>query len=110
MLVPLLAGGGMRVKIVEGLALGKCVVTTTVGAEGVQGQAGEHFLIADEPQAWIGLLDGYARGSWQPEAFSAKARELVEKLYDNKIVVKQYLLLYRELISAKKGRQVGFMS
>jgi glycosyltransferase involved in cell wall biosynthesis len=110
MLVPLLSGGGMRVKIVEGLALGKAVLTTTVGAEGVQGKAGEHFLVADDAQAWIRLLDAYVRGAWQPGAFQTKARELVDKLYDNEIVVTQYLSLYRELISAKKGRQVGFMS
>jgi glycosyltransferase involved in cell wall biosynthesis len=109
MLVPLLSGGGMRVKIVEGLALGKCVLTTTVGAEGVQGQAGEHYLVADEPREWIRLLGAYARGDWQTDAFRSKARELGEKLYDNKILVKQYLEWYRELIWAKKGRSEAFL-
>ena len=35
MLVPLLSGGGMRVKIIEGMALGKCILSTSLGAEGV---------------------------------------------------------------------------
>jgi polysaccharide biosynthesis protein PslH len=108
MLVPLLSGGGMRVKIVEGLALGKCVLTTRVGAEGVQGQAGEHYLVADEAREWIRLLGAYARGDWQPDTFRSKARELAEKLYDNKILVEQYLGLYRELILAKEGRSEAF--
>lgn len=109
MLVPLLSGGGMRVKIIEGLALGKGVLTTSVGAEGIQGQAGKHYLVADEARDWIRIIGDYAGGSWQAQAFGSQARELVERLYDNKIVVKQYLLLYRQLISAKKGPQEGFL-
>jgi glycosyltransferase involved in cell wall biosynthesis len=109
MLVPLLSGGGMRVKIIEGLALGKAVLTTSVGAEGIQGQAGKHYLVADEARDWIRMLGDYARGSWQAHAFGSQARELVERLYDNKIVVKQYLFLYRQLISAKKGPPEGFL-
>lgn len=109
MVVPLLSGGGIRVKIVEGLALGKCVLTTTVGAEGVQGRSGEHFLVADAPEQWISLLVAYARGEWQPAAFQAPARQLAAELYDHKIVLKQHLSLYRELISVKKDRQEAFL-
>jgi hypothetical protein len=36
MIVPLLSGGGMRVKIVEGMAMQKCIISTTLGAEGIQ--------------------------------------------------------------------------
>lgn len=103
MLAPLLSGGGMRVKIVEGLSLGKCVLTTPVGAEGVAGCSGEHLLIADGAGEWIRILKAYARGAWQPEAFQEKARDLADRLYDNKIIVNQYLKVYSEIISAKKS-------
>ncbi|MCX6044217.1 MAG: glycosyltransferase family 4 protein [Chloroflexi bacterium] len=46
--VPLLAGGGMRVKIIDGWTWGLPVVSTTVGAEGIERQADENILIADE--------------------------------------------------------------
>jgi glycosyltransferase involved in cell wall biosynthesis len=49
MVVPLRAGGGMRVKILEALARGIPVVSTTIGAEGIDVTPGEHLLIADEP-------------------------------------------------------------
>jgi hypothetical protein len=75
----------------------------------VQGQAGVHYLVADEPREWIRLLCGYARDDWQPGAFHSKARELAEKLYDNKVLVKQYLSLYKELILAKKDRSEAFL-
>lgn len=45
---PILAGGGTRVKIVEAAAYGKPVVSTTVGAEGIQLRAGGEILISDE--------------------------------------------------------------
>src|SRR5207253_10840240 len=47
--VPLRVGGGTRLKIFESLAMGKAVVSTSVGAEGLPLVAGEHFLRADDP-------------------------------------------------------------
>ncbi|HEX9369926.1 MAG TPA: glycosyltransferase, partial [Roseiflexaceae bacterium] len=50
------AGGGMRVKILEALARGIPVVSTTIGAEGIDVTPGEHLLIADEPAAFAGAV------------------------------------------------------
>lgn len=51
-IVPLLAGGGMRVKIVDGWCWGLPIVSTGVGAEGIQIFDGENILLADEPAAF----------------------------------------------------------
>jgi glycosyltransferase involved in cell wall biosynthesis len=56
LIVPLRAGGGMRVKILEALARGIPVVSTTIGAEGIDVTPGEHLLIADEPAAFAGAV------------------------------------------------------
>ena len=53
MVVPLLSGGGMRVKIVEGMALGKAIISTTIGAEGINFTDGENILIADTPEQFV---------------------------------------------------------
>ncbi len=50
MVVPLLSGSGMRIKIVEGLALGKAIVSTSIGAEGIEVENGKHIAIADTPE------------------------------------------------------------
>ena len=47
--VPLRIGGGSRIKILESLAMGKAVVSTSVGAEGLSIQPGIHCIVADEP-------------------------------------------------------------
>src|SRR5262249_47181603 len=48
-IVPLRIGGGTRLKIVEAMAMGKAIVSTTLGAEGIEAVAGRDILIADEP-------------------------------------------------------------
>src|SRR4051795_12763497 len=50
--VPLRIGGGTRLKIFEAMAMGKAVVSTTVGAEGLPVKHGEHVMLADEPAAF----------------------------------------------------------
>lgn len=47
MVVPLLSGGGMRVKIIEGMSAGKAIVTTGIGAEGIKCTHGENIMLAD---------------------------------------------------------------
>lgn len=47
MIVPLFSGSGMRVKIIEGMALGKVIVTTSTGAEGIDARHNENIIIAD---------------------------------------------------------------
>jgi len=50
--VPLLSGSGTRFKILEAWASGRAVVSTTIGAEGLEARSGEHLLIADSPAAF----------------------------------------------------------
>ncbi len=57
---PILSGGGTKLKVLEAMATGKAIVSTTVGCEGIEGIHGQHFLISDEAhgfaQAVITLL------------------------------------------------------
>jgi glycosyltransferase involved in cell wall biosynthesis len=50
MIVPLLSGSGMRIKIVEGMSLGKAIVSTSIGAEGIEANRGVDIAIADLPE------------------------------------------------------------
>jgi glycosyltransferase involved in cell wall biosynthesis len=79
--VPLRVGGGTRLKIFEALAMGKAVVSTRVGAEGLPIVSGQHFLQADEPgdfaRAVVALLKDPARR----RALGAAGRRLMEERY-----------------------------
>ena len=50
MIVPLLSGGGMRVKIVEGMAMQKCIISTSIGAEGINFENGTNIIIANNQE------------------------------------------------------------
>lgn len=52
MIVPLFSGSGIRVKIIEGMALGKTIVSTSLGAEGIPCKDGQNILIADTPETF----------------------------------------------------------
>lgn len=56
MIVPLLSGSGIRVKIIEGMALGKVIITTSIGLEGIPAQSGVHILIANEPADFLRII------------------------------------------------------
>ncbi|MBI3134318.1 MAG: glycosyltransferase [Bacteroidetes bacterium] len=102
MLVPLLSGSGMRVKIIEGMALGKVVITTTVGAEGIDYVNGKHLLIADTPHDFYTHLHTLSSNPETGARISAEARKLVEEKYDNVQIIDQLCAFYQSLLSPEK--------
>jgi glycosyltransferase involved in cell wall biosynthesis len=80
--VPLRAGGGMRVKILEAWARGVPVVATTIGAEGITYRAGENLLIADTPRAFAECVLAILRDPALAEQLSLGGRAAVEQNYD----------------------------
>jgi sugar transferase (PEP-CTERM/EpsH1 system associated) len=81
-IVPLRIGGGTRLKIFEAMAMGKAVVSTTVGAEGLPVRDGEHVAIADEPHAFARAVVGLLRDPARRASLEATARALVMAHYD----------------------------
>ncbi len=96
MLVPLLSGSGMRVKILEGMALGKVVLSTTVGLEGIIGKDKETFLIANTPEEFIEALDYCYENPEAIKLMGAAARKVILKEYDNKAIGKRVLSEFGE--------------
>ena len=80
--VPLRIGGGTRLKIFEAMAMGKAVVSTTVGAEGLPVISGEHMLIADEPRSFARAVVRLLRDVERRRQLEMAARTLVAEQYD----------------------------
>lgn len=81
LVVPLRLGGGTRLKIVEGMALGKAIVSTTLGAEGIKAEPGRDLLIADEPQAFADAVIQLLKNPDQASAIGHAARQLAVEKY-----------------------------
>lgn len=80
-IVPLLSGSGMRVKILEAMALGRCIVSTSVGAEGIRSDG---VLIADTARLFAERLITLLADAQKIKALGKKARSVVTQYYDSK--------------------------
>jgi sugar transferase (PEP-CTERM/EpsH1 system associated) len=80
--VPLRIGGGTRLKIFEAMAMGKAIVSTTVGAEGLPVSGGLHLLLADEPDAFAHSVVRLLQNRTERARLGDAARHLVLEEYD----------------------------
>jgi polysaccharide biosynthesis protein PslH len=79
--VPLRIGGGTRLKIFEALAMGKPVVSTTIGAEGLPVVSGEHLLLADGPAPFAEAVIALLRDADRRRRLGEAGRRLVEERF-----------------------------
>lgn len=79
--VPLRVGGGTRLKIFEALAMGKAVVSTRIGAEGLALTSGDHFLEADGPDNFAGAVVSLLKDPARRIELGTAGRRLVEERY-----------------------------
>jgi sugar transferase (PEP-CTERM/EpsH1 system associated) len=80
-LVPLRIGGGTRLKIYEALAMGKAIVSTTVGAEGLPLEDGKHLVLADTPEAFARQVVALVKDPARRARLGHAGRELVQTRY-----------------------------
>jgi len=85
--VPMRLGSGTRIKILEALAMGKAVVPTRTGAEGLRVAAGRHLVIADEPTAFAAEVLRLAQDPAERRRLGREGRVLVEAEYDWRVVL-----------------------
>jgi len=81
MVVPLLSGSGMRVKIIEGLALGKTIVSTYLGAEGIGCRNNEHIILTDHPKEMAAAIVKCYRNPLWAKAIAEKGSNFVKQHY-----------------------------
>lgn len=91
MVVPLLSAGGIRVKIIEGMALGKTIISTTIGAEGIEYENGKQILIADEPHEFVKAMQQLTKKPEQLLKIGKNARELVYEQFENTVLTKKLI-------------------
>ncbi|MBR4738400.1 MAG: glycosyltransferase [Bacteroidales bacterium] len=96
--VPLLSGSGIRVKIIEAMAAGKAVVTTTVGARGIDYTDGENLLIANTPDEFARQIKRLVDDPDYCRRVGDAAVRLVARQYDVNLLTERLLQFYKERI------------
>lgn len=101
MVVPLKSGSGMRVKILEGMALSKVVITTSMGLEGIHAKDGKEVLIADDQQAFVDIIENCYQNRSTLKLIGKNARKFVEKEFDSLTIAKRLATKYQSMLSDK---------
>ncbi len=97
MVVPLLSGSGIRIKIIEAMAEGKAVITTPVGAEGIECEHGRHIMFASSPEEFLDAIGRCVGNELFCEGIGANARHLIHEHHNRTKLVQRLTDFYQSL-------------
>lgn len=99
-IVPLLSGSGIRVKIIEAMSLGKTVITTHVGAEGIAYTDGIDILIADTPEQFAAQVSRCVDDPEFCRTVGRNAYDLINREYSNDTLTAKLIAFYNNIMPA----------
>jgi len=97
MIVPLFSGSGIRIKIIEGMALERTVISTTIGAEGIAYEKGRDILIADTEEEYIKAVCKCVDDPSYCETIGKNARKLIAESHNNDSIIKNLTGFYEKI-------------
>ncbi len=98
MVVPLNSGSGMRIKVIEGMAAKKAIVSTSVGVEGIDCINEQHFMLAKDEDQFVNAIVKLKNNKPLSVKLGQQAREYVKQQFSNTIKVEQLSEYYQQLI------------
>jgi len=101
-IVPLLSGSGIRIKIIESMAMGKTVITTQIGAEGILYDEDINVIIAENKAKMAEAIRRINEDPALAVEIGKAARKLVEEVYDNRKIIERLLLFYQQIKPSSK--------
>jgi glycosyltransferase involved in cell wall biosynthesis len=102
-IAPLRFGGGTRLKLLDAWAMGKAIVSTNPGAEGLGGIDGQDLLLADEPEAFTDAVVKVLRDRGLAERLGAGGRAAVEARFSWAVIGRRMSDLYRGVAGLNNG-------
>ena len=107
MIVPLFSGSGMRVKIVEGMLMGKIVITTSLGKEGIAGEHKKDLLVANTTSEFIEAIEMIIHQPHFRQQIGAQAKATASNLFDGQKAARQIIDIYQGLLTYKSAHQAA---
>lgn len=98
MIVPLFSGSGMRVKIVEGMMMGKVIISTAVGKEGIEGNDKEHLLLAEDKTQFVDAIRYCVERPEEALAIGQKAQKNAINQFDSADAAQKIMDIYQSLL------------
>ena len=109
-IVPLRVGGGTRLKILNSWAMGKPVVSTSVGCEGLAAADGDNILIRDEPRAFAHAVMAVLEDAALARRLGERGRDTAERLYSWDVIGRQMIDTYLRIALADVRDKVSAVS
>jgi glycosyltransferase involved in cell wall biosynthesis len=100
-IVPLFSGSGIRIKIIEGMAAKRAVVSTSIGAEGINVESGKNIMIANTPDAFVEAIKKLVSDKQLCVTLGENARELIEKDHNNQKLIQRLEKFYQKIMVEK---------
>jgi len=95
-IAPLRSGSGTKIKVLNAMSQGKLVVTTSVGAEGIEAKPDEEIIIADDPKKFAKKTVYFLKHLQEAQEIGSRARRVIEGKYDWKVINVKIQQVYRE--------------
>lgn len=95
MVIPLFSGSGMRIKIIEGMALGKLIITTDLGTEGINTENHKNIIIANTAEQFFSEIKKLLTNKKDYYKITRNAINFVAENYDNKVMANELINFYK---------------
>jgi len=95
-IAPLRCGSGTKVKVLNAMSQAKAVLTTSIGAEGIDARLGEEIMIADEPADFADQAIYLLQNPHEAKKIGQRARKVIEEKYDWQVINTQIRKVYQE--------------
>ena len=96
LIAPLFSGSGIKIKVLEGMALGRVVVTTSIGAEGISAIHGNHLLIADDVLSFFENIKSCFEDKTKVKKISTAAIEFIRTNFNNNTIALKVMEAYQK--------------
>ena len=97
-IAPLLSGSGIRIKIIESMAMARAVVSSSIGAEGINYTNGKDIMIADSPEDFAKAIIKLYRQYDLAKQIGNNAQDLISKEHDTVKIIHRLVSFYREIL------------
>lgn len=98
LIVPLFSGSGIRIKIIEGWAAGRAIVSTSIGAESLTYEPGRHLLLADDEKSFLSALEALFTDSQLRQTIARNGRHLAETVYTRESQLPRFQHFYERVV------------
>jgi glycosyltransferase involved in cell wall biosynthesis len=101
---PLILGTGIKNKVLEAMAMGKCVVTTSIGSQGINAVSGEDLIITDDPHEFATWVVSLLRDKQLRQKLGDNARRIIETQYSWKKIAERLDQIFAGSVAKHKER------